>query len=93
MAKKNAIRCPHCGREYLPGEIFYPKDFLGQPKNVINDHEGNVIDYEGSDMNLKETFVCESCNTNFEVDATITFKTGLVRDLFADDDFVSKIEG
>lgn len=37
MTKYQVIRCPQCGAEYLPGEIYLPKYFLGQPKNVSKD--------------------------------------------------------
>ena len=52
--KKNSIKCPHCGREYLPGEIFMPKSFLGQPKNVIkHPTEGSVLAYDGDNTVLR----------------------------------------
>lgn len=89
--KKNSIKCPHCGREYLPGEIFMPKSFLGQPRNVIkHPTEGSVLAYDGDDMDTKETYICDSCNTKFSVDAIVTFKVEEVKDLFDEDDYVSE---
>ena len=29
--KIELIICPHCGTEYLPAEIYYPKHFFGNP--------------------------------------------------------------
>lgn len=91
MAKKTTIRCPKCGREYLPGEIYYPEDFLGQPKNIIKDEDGNVLGFEGSDMNTVEEYVCDVCGAKFTVDASITFRTAEVVDDF-DDEYVSPIK-
>lgn len=67
------ICCPKCNYQYLPGEIFSPKHFLGQPKNIIRNSIGEVLGYEGIKMDPTETFVCENCNTEFEVQAKINF--------------------
>jgi hypothetical protein len=67
------INCPHCNYQYLPGEIFDPKHFLGQPKNVIRNSLGEILGYEGIKMDLEETFVCEHCNKEFEVYAKLSF--------------------
>ena len=69
------ITCPECGYEYLPGEIFYPKTFLGQPKNVVRDCYGKILGYEGAAVSCTETFTCESCNSTFNVTACINFTT------------------
>ncbi len=94
MAKKTTIRCPHCGWEYLPAEIYYPEDFLGNPSNIIKDEKGDVIGFDGEDMNTVETFYCEHCGKQFTVDASITFKTNAVHDIFDEDEdeYVSKIK-
>ena len=94
MAKKTTIRCPHCGWEYLPAEIYYPEDFLGTPQNIIKDENGDVIGFDGEDMNTVETFYCEHCGKQFTVDASITFKTSAVHDVFDEDEeeYVSKIK-
>lgn len=86
MAKKTTIRCPECGTEYLPGEIYFPEDFLGKPKNIIKDENGDVLGFDGEDMNTVETYTCDHCGKTFTVDASITFRTNLVKDIFEDDD-------
>lgn len=89
--KKNAIRCPKCGREYLPGEIFLPNSFLGQPKQIIkHPTEGTILAFDGEDMDTKETFQCENCGTKFNVDAVVTFKVGEVKNSSDDDEYVSE---
>ena len=84
--KKTTIRCPHCGWEYLPAEIYYPEEFLGEPENIIKTEEGNVLGFDGEDMNTTETYCCDHCGKSFIVDASITFKTTPVHDVFDDDD-------
>lgn len=69
------IKCPHCGWEYLPCEIFYPKDFLGDADNIIRDEEGKIVSFTGNSMILEEEFVCEHCDTKFTVEAKVEFTT------------------
>lgn len=71
---KNIIKCPKCQREYLPGEIFIPNNFLGQPKEIERDEQGKIIDYRGINQNLRETFTCENCGYTFDIEAQITYK-------------------
>lgn len=39
----NKIKCPFCDTEYLPGEIYLPKHFLGQPIDIERDIAGNIL--------------------------------------------------
>lgn len=87
MAKKTTIRCPYCGCEYLPGEIYYPNDFVGQPHDIIKDEKGQVLGFSGEDMNTTETYFCDMCNKKFTIDASITFRTTPIKDIFDEDDF------
>lgn len=87
MAKKTTIRCPHCNAEYLPAEIYYPNSFLGKPFNIIKDSDGNILGYNGSDMDTVETYSCDNCLKSFSIDASITFRTLPVVDIFNEDDF------
>lgn len=90
MAVKTKIKCPVCGYEYLPAEIYIADDFVGNPRNIIKDENGEVLGYEGSDMNTTETYICDHCDTTFTVEAIVTFKTAPIKDVFDDDDtFVS----
>jgi len=90
--KRTIIKCPHCGAEYLAGEIFLPNSFVGQPTNIIKGRDNNILSYEGSDMDLEEQYQCDFCNTKFKVKATITFKTDEYKDIFDDEEYVSKGE-
>lgn len=71
--KLNVITCPSCGKEYLPAEIFIPKAFFGVPDIIRRDSEGKIIDFLGSDMDLNETYCCDSCSKPFKVSATVSF--------------------
>ena len=66
--KKHIIKCPYCNREYFPGEIFMPKSFLGSAFHL------SETMYLGSDMDLQESYTCDSCNSGFEVKAEVTFE-------------------
>lgn len=72
--KDATITCPHCGREYLPAEIYVPSAFFGHPEDIDRDDSGKVEFYSGPGMDLAETFECE-CGKSFKVAARMEFKT------------------
>ena len=53
------IKCPNCGVEYLPGEIYIPNNLVGQPKDIERTIDGKIDVYSGIPQNLTETFECE----------------------------------
>ena len=69
----NFIICPHCGFQYLPGEIYDPKHFLGQPKDIVRNNVGEILGYEGIVTDLEETYICENCNNELKVKAKVSF--------------------
>lgn len=73
--KEILITCPHCGAEYLPAEIFIPKVFFGSPEDIDKDYAGKLEAYDGKAMDLKENYVCDFCNKEFEVLADVKFKS------------------
>lgn len=77
--KSPMIKCPHCGAEYLPGEVYMPGSLIGQPDEVVRDSLGKVIyeDYykESREPDMIEHFTCEYCNKPFIVEATVTYKS------------------
>lgn len=40
-----AIKCPHCGYEYLPAELFIADDLVGTPESngVVRDALGKIL--------------------------------------------------
>lgn len=89
--KSNYIKCPNCGAEYLPAEIYLPNHFLGKPKYIEKEHNtGKVKDFFGSDMNLKEKYICDYCNTSFKVKATVKFFTQEIEEEDFSKDYITK---
>ena len=77
--KSPVIRCPHCGAEYLPGEIYIPGSLIGQPDEVIKDSFGKIIyeDYytDTREPDMIEHFICDYCEKPFVIEATVTYKS------------------
>ncbi len=67
------IKCPTCGYEYLPAEIYLPNEFLGKPKAIMKTISGKIIGFDGIKMNDTETYKCDNCDTLFEVVSTTYF--------------------
>ena len=74
MDEKILIKCPVCGREYLPCEIYLPDDFLGTARNIIRDDK-HIIYFDGENMNLCETYICDDCGATFNIEASVSFRT------------------
>ena len=46
--KFDVIECPVCKAQYLPAEIYLPKNFIGNPQNINKDHlTGKIEDFYG----------------------------------------------
>lgn len=93
MKNKNVrIVCPKCGTEYLPSEIYVPQAFFGKPKEIVKDCNGKIIYTDVDAMDTSEVFVCDRCNTKFNVSASINF-TVLCPEFMKkeSDEYVSKI--
>ena len=76
--KTPIIKCPHCGAQYLPGEIYMPGALIGQPEDVVKDSLGKILyeDYQdGKEPDMLEHFVCDFCEKPFIIEATTTYKT------------------
>lgn len=81
------LKCPKCGYEYTAAEIFFPKDLLGYPNNIIRDDSGKILLVEGKQPSLVETFVCDNCGTTFKARLGLQAETTYNKDL-EDEDFV-----
>ena len=89
--KIERIVCPHCGREYMPAEIFMPEDLLGKPMEVIRNEAGHIEFYLGDSPDFIETYICDECNTEFKVEANLTFNVSVSNEAF-DEEYVSKFD-
>ena len=77
--KKNwpVIRCPHCGWEMIPSEIFYPGELIGEAKTVIRDALGKIIyqEYDSDNEPAQvEKYFCDNCDKPFIVEPVITYR-------------------
>lgn len=86
MVKNKKIICPTCGHEYHIAEIYYGDKLLGRPLNIIKDENGKILGFEGSDANYSEQYICDNCDSRFEVTASITYETKEVINLFDDEE-------
>lgn len=84
------IKCPVCGQQYHPTEIYLPNEFFGKPKEIVKDDSGQISYVLGKDMNLEEEYICDNCNTKFKVTADISFETSVTRS--AEEEYVSTFE-
>ena len=75
VRKFETIACPHCNYEYLPAEIYLPKNYFGKPFMIERDAIGKILSYEGSSIDLFETYTCDNCNHTFRVISKIGFTT------------------
>ena len=83
--RKIVIKCPHCGCEYMVAEIF-TSEFLGHPGKVIRDENGVILGYDGTDVDLSESYICDRCDKEFKVDASLSFKVTKINNVFDEDD-------
>ena len=67
------IKCPHCGAEYLPSEIFMPEDLLDKTYTIHKTKDGIIEFAEGKDAELIESYICDYCDKQFIVVADINF--------------------
>lgn len=79
------IKCPHCGWEYLPCEIFYP-DSIGDASGIVRDEAGKILYFDGDSLNFKEEYCCDNCGTSFKISGTVAFDVSEVETLNSDED-------
>lgn len=76
--KYPTIRCPHCGYEYIPSEVFYPGDLIGgKAESLIRDALGKIIylEYEEGNEPLQfEKYFCDNCEKPFIIEPAVTYK-------------------
>lgn len=73
--KFETINCPNCKYEYLPSEIYIPNRYFGKPFLIERDATGKILSYEGSSIDLFETYTCDKCNHTFRIISKIGFST------------------
>ena len=86
------IECPNCGRQYLPGEIYLPNHFTGQPKNVQRDILGKIIYNEGVNQDLKEEYICDGCGRLMRISANIKYNVQSIDLTGIDEEYRTKLK-
>lgn len=91
MADKEmqVITCPICGQQYLPSEIFFPEDLLGEPTEIMKSTSGKIDFFLGKEPDFDETYICDNCGTKLNIHANITYKIDAETDKF-EEEYVSK---
>lgn len=86
---ESKIKCPCCETEYLPGEIYLAKHFLGDPRDVERDFSGKILNYQGVEQNLTEDYICDKCGKKFTVKANISYDVFINKNKDLDEDYTS----
>ena len=92
MENMPRIVCPVCGEVYMPAEIYIPKEFFGNPKDVIRTTSGKIDFFTGTDMNLDEEYICENCGTPLNIHAKVSFVVETDSLLNFNKDYTTKVE-
>lgn len=82
------IKCPYCGAEFLPSEIYLRDYFLGKANTVVRDDKNKIESYQGIEQDLEETFNCDFCDKKFKVNAYIEYK---VKGIEFEEEYVSNL--
>ena len=85
------ITCPHCGRQYLPAEIYYPKQFFGNPHDIDRLNDITIESYMGNSMCLDEDYECDNCYKKFRVSAKVQFKVSALSKYDMSKAYVTKL--
>lgn len=85
----NLIKCPHCGAEYLPEEIFFADDLLGHPSDIVKDEEGKIKYFKDNNKEKSEEYICDYCNKTFKVSVKFQFNVQKFDDF--DDEYSIKL--
>lgn len=85
------IKCPVCGQNYLPSEVFIPESFFGKQKDITRNASGEIEFYLGDDPDYNEEFVCESCLSKLKIHANLTFNVEVDSGEDFDEEYITKI--
>lgn len=81
------IKCPICGQEFLPAEVYLPDYFLGKPTEIIKTTSGKLDFYFGQGMDPDEEFICDNCGAHLKIHANISFN--VVAESTDDEEYVT----
>ena len=87
------IKCPCCGWQYMPAELYVPDAFIGTPSKISRDYLGHILYFDGETMCTDETYTCDNCGTTFNVSADVSFKTSCMKQEDYDNEYATKVTG
>ncbi len=91
MKDLTVIKCPVCGTNYLPSEVFYPESFFGKQQDITRNASGEIEFYLGDDPDYNEEFVCESCLSKLKIHANLIFNIEVDNGENFDEDYSTPI--
>nr|DAD78142.1 MAG TPA: RimK-related lysine biosynthesis protein, Probable-dependent amine/thiol ligase family Amino-group [Siphoviridae sp. ctrgt10] len=68
------IKCPKCGYEYLPAELFIPNAVFGKPSDIERTADGRILSFDGTAPDANETYICERCGTPLRLHVEMGFR-------------------
>lgn len=86
------LRCPVCGEEYLPSEIFMPDAVFGKQYDITKNDRGDIMFYLGDDPDYNEEFICNSCNTKLEVTMKMSFDVTPKENDEFEEEYITEVE-
>ena len=89
--KITVVKCPNCGYEYLPVELYLPNAFFGRPTNIKRDAKGVITDFSGTGMDTRESYRCDNCDTLFKVFCRPIFMTSVDKSDIFEEEYVTAI--
>ena len=85
------IKCPKCGHEYLPADVFYRDDLLGRPENIIRTENGTIELFTGENPNYEESFICDNCGCTFKVKASVNYSVEIDKEHDYSEDYETSL--
>ena len=82
------IKCPCCGWQYMPAELYVPDAFIGTPSKISRDYLGHILYFDGETMCTDETYTCDNCGMKFVGDIKFDIHTGAFRCSNCSDGFI-----
>ena len=73
MKAKQVIKCPNCGAEYLPSEIYYRDEISGKAMGIQKDETGKILNFTDKDYTPVEHYECDICGEKLTVTVTTTY--------------------
>ena len=86
------IKCPICGTQYLPSEVFIPNSVFGKQYDITKTDSGEIKFYLGDDPDLEEEFTCESCLTKLKITMKMSFDIEAFEEENFDEEYVTEID-